>query len=324
MGTAVTFSNNRLEFCPISLFALVMGLSGLSLAWSQGGRLGIFPALPALVSIAFTLVAMVGILAVYGVKLLRHPARVREELHHPIRMSFFPTVSISFVLAGTMLLHIAPDTSFWLWAVGAVGQLGFVLLILSFWIHHDTFEVQHFNPAWFIPVVGNVLVPVAGVAHAPAELNWFYFSVGVLFWLVLMTILFYRVFFHPPLPERLMPTLFILIAPPAVSFLAYVKLTGGLDPFARFAFYSALFLTLLLFTQARRFARLPFALSWWAYSFPLAAMTVATLTMHELSGLAFFRHLGAGLHVVLNAVIALLLVKTFAAARAGKICAPEE
>lgn len=37
-----------------------------------------------------------------------------------------------------------------------------------------------------------------------------------------------------------------------------------------------LFLTLLLFTQIGRFARLQFALSWWAYSFPLAAITIAS------------------------------------------------
>lgn len=323
MGAAVSFSNNRLEFCPISLFATVMGLAGLTLAWLLGARQGLFPGLVGQSLIVLTLAAMAGVLGVYVLKLLRHPARVREELHHPIRMSFFPTLSISFVLAGTMLLHDAPVASFWLWALGAAGQLAFVLLILSFWIHHQTIEIQHFNPAWFIPVVGNVLVPVAGTVHAPAELNWFFFSIGVLFWLVLLAILFYRVFFHPPLPDRLMPTLFILIAPPAVSFLAYVKLTGGLDPFARFALYSALFLTLFLFTQAPRFARLPFALTWWAYSFPLAAVTVATLTMHDLSGLVFFAYLGVALHVVLNAVIVLLVVKTVVAARAGKVCAPE-
>lgn len=319
----MSLADNRLEHCPVSLFAMVMGLAGLTLAWLQGGRLDLFtPAIGHVLTVV-TLALLAALLMLYGSKAARHWGRVREELHHPIRMSFFPTLSISLILAGTVLTPTAPAVAFWLWALGAAGQLAFVLLILSFWIHHDTIQIQHFNPAWFIPVVGNVLVPVAGVVHAPAELNWFYFSIGMLFWVVLMTILFYRVFFHPPLPERLMPTLFILIAPPAVGFLAYVKLTGGLDAFGRFTYYSALFMTLLLFTQYRRFIRLPFALSWWAYSFPLAAVTVATLTMHELTGLPFFRGLGLGLHAVLNALILLLVVKTAGAARAGKVCAPE-
>ena len=73
-------------------------------------------------------------------------------------------------------------------------------------------------------------------------------------WLVviLLTIIFYRVLFHHPIDERLMPTLFILIAPPAVGFIAYTRLTGGeLDTFARVLYYSGLFLTLLLFTPGR-------------------------------------------------------------------------
>jgi tellurite resistance protein len=50
---------------------------------------------------------------------------------------------------------------------------------------------------------------------------------------------------------------------------------------------------------------------------------VATLTMHELTGLAFFRGLSWVLHAVLNAVIVLLVVRTAGAARAGTVCAPE-
>jgi tellurite resistance protein len=319
----VSLATNRLEFCPVSLFAMVMGLAGFTLSSQHGERLGLFPPGIAWAGTALMLVLLVVLLALYGAKVLRHRDRVCEELHHPVRMSFFPTISISLVLAGTVLLPLAPAASFWLWAVGATAHLVLVLVILSFWIHHQGFELQHSNPAWFIPMVGNVLIPIAGVTHAPVELNWFFFSVGMLFWSVLLTIIFYRVIFHPPLPERLMPTLFILIAPPAVGFLAYLKLAGGLDAFARFTYYCALFFTLLLATQWRRFARLPFALSWWAYSFPIAAVTVASLTMAERTGLAFFRYLGIGLHLVLAAVIVVLVVKTVGAARAGRVCAPE-
>jgi tellurite resistance protein len=319
----VSLADNRLEFCPVSLFAMAMGLAGFTLSSQHLERLGLLPAGIALAASVLTLVLLATLLVLYGAKIVRHGARVREELHHPVRMSFFPAISISLVLAGTVLLPIAPAASFWIWAVGTALHLAMVLVILSFWIHHQGFEIQHSNPAWFIPMVGNVLVPIAGVAHAPAELSWFFFSVGMLFWSVLLTIIFYRVIFHPPLPERLMPTLFILIAPPAVGFIAYLKLTGDLDAFARFTYYCALFFTLLLATQWRRFVRLPFALSWWAYSFPIAAVTIASLTMAERTGLSFFRHLGVALHVVLAVIVVILVVKTIGAARAGRVCAPE-
>ncbi len=77
-----------------------------------------------------------------------------------------------------------------------------------------------------------------------------------------MVIIFNRIIFHMPLPVKLLPTLFILIAPPAVGFLSYINLTGELDAFAHVLYNFALFLTILLLSQLPRFARLPFFISW--------------------------------------------------------------
>ena len=194
---------------------------------------------------------------------------------------------------------------------------------MSSWIHHTRYDIKHANPAWFIPVVGNVIVPVAGVTLAPPEISWFFFSIGLVFWLVLMTIVMYRLFFHEPLPERLTPTLFILIAPPAVGFIAWVKLNGGdIDAFARILYYVALFLTLLLASNALRFFRVRFFLSAWAYSFPLAAITIATLIMAESLG-GLFMPLAMGLLGVLTLVLGLLTARTVLGAYRGEICQPE-
>jgi tellurite resistance protein len=194
---------------------------------------------------------------------------------------------------------------------------------MDVWIHHDKFEVHHINPAWFIPVVGNVLVPIAGMELGYTELSWFFFSIGMLFWLVLFAIIFYRVLFHNPLPGKLMPTFFILIAPPAVGFIAYMKLTGELDAFGRILYYSGLFLTLLLLTQVKRFSRLQFFLSWWAYSFPLAAIAVATLVMYQKTAMPTFAVLGLIFLGLLTIIVLFLLYKTFRAIGHHQICMPE-
>jgi tellurite resistance protein len=137
-----------------------------------------------------------------------------------------------------------------------------------------------------------------------------------------MTIVMYRLFFHEPLPERLTPTLFILIAPPAVGFLAWTRLNHGeIDAFARILYHAALFLTLLLASNAMRFFRLRFFLSTWAYSFPLAAMTIATLTMAQHD--ALFMPLAAALLAVLSLVLALLTLRTAQGMLRGEICVPE-
>lgn len=127
------------------------------------------------------------------------------------------------------------------------------------------------------------------------------------------------------MPGKLMPTLFILIAPPALGFLSWLALHPGSTPdsFALVLLNVGLFLTLLLAWQIAHFIRLPFALSWWAYSFPLAAITLAVLRMAEASNYAFWNGLGMLLAAVTAALIGALVVRTLVATARGDICQPE-
>jgi tellurite resistance protein len=315
-------AESGLKYFPVSFFSMVMGLTGLSIAWHKAEQvfalnLAVSSALLALAAIAFgTLVLL------YGIKLARFRPEVAKELGHPVQLNFFPAISISLILLGIATLDDWPDVAGLLWVAGTTLHLLLTLYVLGVWIHHEHFEIQHINPAWFIPVVGNVLVPIAGVPLGFAEVSWFFFSVGLLFWLLLFAIIMYRVLFHQPLPERLMPTFFILIAPPAAGFIAYVQLTAGLDAFARVLYYAGLFLTLLLATQASRFLRLEFYLSWWAYSFPLAAIAAATLIMYQLTGINAFAAIGWLLLSIVSLVVVYLLYRTAKAVGGRRICIP--
>lgn len=316
-------SESRLAHFPVAIFSTVMGLAGLTIAWIKAHHTGGAPA-PIGELLRWTASALyVFLLAIYAAKLIRHPAEVAAERAHPIRLNFFPAISIGLLLLSITWAPAAPHVAQWMWGVGAAIHLLFTLFAMSSWIHHTHYDIKHANPAWFIPVVGNILVPVVGVRFAPADISWFFFSIGLVFWLVLMTIVLYRLFFHEPLPARLTPTLFILIAPPAVGFLSYVALIDNVDAFARVLYFTALFLTLLLGSNALRFFRLPFFISAWAYSFPLAAMTLATFEMHVRSGNSFYAGLAWALLAVLTALVALLAVKTVLAAVRHQICIPE-
>ena len=192
--------------------------------------------------------------------------------------------------------------------------------MLSSWVHHSKYEIAHLNPAWFIPVVGNILVPIAGVHHAPVDISWFFFSLGLFFWPVLTAIIFYRLIFHPSMPERFIPTLFIFIAPPAVGFISWYSLVGEVDAFGRVLYFVGLFFTLLVLAQASYFARLKFFLSWWAYSFPIAAITIASLLMARETGAGLYAWIAGLLLALLTTLIAMLLVRTGQAVLRREIC----
>jgi len=316
-------STEKLQHFPISFFAMVMGFGGLGLAWNKATEMYALNASISTVILTLTCVVFALLIALFIAKLIRHPQAVLAEWQSPIKLNFFPAISISLLLIAMLLLPLSHDISRVFWIAGSVLHLGFSVHVINAWLHHERFKIQHLNPAWFIPAVGNVLVPVAGVPLGYHEISWLFFSVGMMFWLMLLTIVFYRMLFHEPLPERLTPTLFILIAPPAVGFIAYLRLHGEVDAFARVLYYFSLFLTLLMVSQTARFMRLPFYLSWWAYSFPIAAFSIASLIMAEQTGALALQGVGIASLGLLSLLVLLLFVKTLLAIQRGQICQPE-
>jgi tellurite resistance protein len=136
----------------------------------------------------------------------------------------------------------------------------------------------------------------------------------------LYPIILFRLFFHTPLPPSLRPTLFILIAPPALIFSAYYSLNGGqLDAFAHGLFFAGLFFTILVLLLPRLFLGLPFAVSWWAYTFPLDAMTVAALAYHAKIGQPASAAIAAVLLALTTGIVAVVAARTALALRRGEL-----
>ncbi|HPC47486.1 MAG TPA: SLAC1 anion channel family protein, partial [Deltaproteobacteria bacterium] len=220
--------SSRLALFPVSFFSVTMGLGGLALATRKmESALG----LPGAVFwgvLGVDIAVFTALILLYAAKVSLYPKDALREMRHPVKMSFAPSVSIGMVLISAALIDSVPGVSRALWLAGAGLQLILSLAIMREWVVRDHFEIVHASPSWFIPAVGNLVVPLAGMRFAPLDVSWFYFSSGIVMWGVLLAIVLSRAIFHRSLPEKLLPTLFILMAPPSVGFLVYVRLTGGL------------------------------------------------------------------------------------------------
>jgi tellurite resistance protein len=165
------------------------------------------------------------------------------------------------------------------------------------------------------------VAPLAGVRHAPIGLSWFFFGVGIVYWLTLAPMVLHRMVTEP-LPPQLKPTQSILIAPPAVAGLAWVSLGHGwADPVSRVQLAVAILHGLLLAGQARELARPAFAVGVWAYTFPLAALASALLAAQD--GTSWIARLTAAIVLAVVSTVALgVAVRTVVAVLRHEICRP--
>ena len=318
-----------LKFLFPGWYATVMGLCGLALAWHR--------AVPAMGEAAGWVAAGVGGLAalVFTALLVatvlrgqRHPEAWAEDQRHPVRHTFIATLPIAALLLATVAtasgLHQGPAALAVqaLWWVASVAQLAITVWVLGRWWNGNQaggLVWASLTPALFIPVVGNVLVPLAGVPLGHADWAAAQFGIGLLFWPVVLILLMVRVAVQGAWPERLRPISFIVMAPPAVVGLSALQLGAPLA-LAWMCWGMAAFSLLWAGTQLKRIAALPFGLPHWGMSFPLAALAALTL---RLATPGPMQALGVALLALASLLVGWLLTATLRGLRDGSLLAPE-
>jgi tellurite resistance protein len=310
-----------LEFFPVSLFGAVMGCCGLSFAWRFAAKLWGLPTVIGEVIGIVAIVLFIILSVAYLVKLKRYPQLVKADFKHPVLISFFGTIIISLLLLPGIILPYHASTAIVIWSIGTVLILLFALKVLRKWLDHQQ-EPASAVPAWIIPVVGTLDVPIIG-AQLPVEgikeVCLFFFAIGILFAIILMTIIIARLLFQPALPEAAQPTLLILVGPFALAFSGYILITGGQDTMSSVFFYFDLFLLLLFGSKIALLPRCcPFRVSWWAVGFPLAAITIASLRFASNKDGIIFKGIAAVLLVLTSFVIVYLLVQSLSRLITGK------
>lgn len=310
-----------LAHLPLPLFAAPMGLGGLAFAWRAAAEAGLAPGVigEAAAALAFGVFALLA--ALFAAKAVWHRAALAADWAHPIRSVFAAAATIAAMIAGILLMRWWHPAGAALWAAGAAAHLAVAVALVRRWIL-DPVEVSHAGPAWLIPLVGNILAPLGAVPAGMPELGWLLFGIGAGLWVFVLPLVLNRLIFHPGLPPRLVPSLAILVAPPAVGFLSWLALAGGaLDAMARLLFGLALFFAAAVAAMLRRFLALPFFVSWWAYTFPAAAFATATIRYANIIGGGVAWALATAALAAATLVVGLVAVRTVAAR--GALLLPE-
>lgn len=267
---------------PVHIFLSVLGIGGLGIAWREAAESFSFTPAVGELFLGFAAGFYIAVLALYGLKALRHPDAVIADFVDPVRGSYFAAAGMGLLLMAAAARPHGPEVAEILWALGAPVTLAITMALTVGWMRHE-FHMRDATPVWFLPISGNLLAAIA-VPPGYEQIGWMIFAVGLVLWLMLQGILFYRLMFEAPLAHGLRPTMAIMLAPPALAAIAYQVLTNGavlgaIGGFGTMLHGLALFVAVLLLVQAPSFLRLPFGMTAWSYPFPLAAFTVAA-TLH--------------------------------------------
>jgi C4-dicarboxylate transporter/malic acid transport protein len=218
------------------------------------------------------------------------------------------------------------------WGLGALLTVVFSVAVPFVMFMGEHVELSHINPSWFIPPVALLVVPIAG-APISAQLsgfwhefalvlNYFCWGAGFFNYLALLAVCIYRFILHHPLPNVMVPTVWINLGPVGAGTVALLNLIKFSDFVAvkePFYVFGLLFwgfgiwwtmVSLLMLLYYARVFSLPYAMSWWAFTFPLGAYVAASHLVGVSLGLKTVDFVGFVLYWLLLFFWTVTLLKT--------------
>lgn len=340
-----SFNDITKGFAP-GWFASVMGTGVLALTTLSIARDNPWLEGPAWVLHYFNLLLFATLAVPWVLRWVRFPEAALATLRHPLQANFYPTFSIAVLVIALQWLHFGHHVELALafWWVGALLTYGFSFAILLPMFRGEQVTLDHVTPAKYIPAVGLVVMPLAGgpllatlegsARDLALLMNVMGLGAGAMTYLALLSLVSFRKYLHKPALGILTPTVWIQLAPIGVIPLSLLNLTEQL-PFAAarevaqvvallvwgfgvWWLIMAVFMTL----AAKREGQLPFALSWWAFTFPLGAFVSLSLRLGKTLDFSPIHCIGVFAWALLVGLWLITLSKTLHAVKSGKVFQP--
>lgn len=304
---------------PVTMLGGALGLCGLGLAWRLASETLGFPPVVYKLLLGFGVGYTIAVLALYAAKAVRHWDHVMEDFRHPVRGNFLSAGPLGLMLISYGFSSSFPILSGWLWVGSAVASIVLGALIMDSWIKSEH-SMDKITPAVFIPTVGMLIGPVTGADLGYDLFCWLLLGAGAFSWMALLPVTLSRLFFHGFMSPPLRPSIFVLIAPPALIAIALTRMDGGyMDNVARMLTGMALFTFLFVMAGWRKHKELPFCLPWWGYTFPISALSSACFYFYDSSGQNVVAVLAVFLLAMTSLVTGLVTVKTLIAFARGQL-----
>ena len=246
-----------------------------------------------------------------------------NDLIHPIKNAFYPTIAIGLMVLAADFLIIGKNVSVakTLWWIGSLGTVFFSFLVPYYLFRSESVKIDHVNPGWYIPPVGLIVIPIAGglllnyispsLKEFAVLLNYFGWGAGFFLYLAFLAIVIYRFILHHPLPSTLAPTIWINLGPIGAGIVSLVNLISNssfVSVKEPFYVFSLLFwgfgiwwfvMALIMLIHYLKNLNLSFAMTWWAFIFPLGAYVASCNVLYKIFKFSLISHIGFLLYLLL-------------------------
>lgn len=344
------------EFAP-GWGAAVMGTGVLSVIFRALAADGILaPATSVLALVFFWLVVVIAIpiLGTTAWRWVRYPSIAWAELAHPVKggmAATFPggmlVLAVVFGRTGQDAIGpaLATPIALVLTGIGGVLALALGVVYLSGIFARGDVAPPLITGALFIPPVVTIIIPTALapflVGDTPLHrellwLSWALLGIGAVLYVVIVAALFARSTTAPLPPAMLAPSLFIGMGPAGLlglntELLAEAGARLGVTDAALVSVAQAAGLMMWGFglwwgitavvVVRRGYPKIPFALSWWGYTFPLGAWVVSGLVLGSAVESVLVRTAALVGAAVLLVVWTVVAARTLVEIRSGRIWA---
>ncbi|WP_312078121.1 dicarboxylate transporter/tellurite-resistance protein TehA [Leclercia sp.] len=315
-----TQPTERVLNLPAGYYGMVLGTIGMGFAWRYASTLWPVTRWPGEILVTLAMVMWLLLTAAFLNRAIRFPRSVLAEMRHPVMSSF-----VSLFPATTMLVAIGfvpwfRPLALALFTVGVVVQLSYAA-----WQSAGLWRGKHpeeaTTPGLYLPTVANNFISaMACGALGFHDAGLVFLGAGVFSWLSLEPVILQRLRSAGELPSAMRTSLGIQLAPALVACSAWLSVNGGeADTFAKMLFGYGLLQLLFTLRLMPWYLSQPFNASFWSFSFGVSALATTGLHLGQSSPSGFFHAIAIPLFIFTNAIIALLLVRTFILLMQGKL-----
>ncbi|URN97351.1 dicarboxylate transporter/tellurite-resistance protein TehA [Leclercia adecarboxylata] len=313
-------STERVLNLPAGYYGMVLGIIGMGFAWRYASTIWPVTRWPGDILVALAMVIWLLLTVAFITRLVRFPGSVLAEMRHPVMSSF-----VSLFPATTMLVAIGfvpwyRPLALCLFTLGVVVQLSY-----GAWQSAGLWRGKHpeeaTTPGLYLPTVANNFISaMACGALGFHDAGLVFLGAGVFSWLSLEPVILQRLRSAGELPAPMRSSLGIQLAPALVACSAWFSVNGGeADTFAKMLFGYGLLQLLFTLRLMPWYLAQPFNASFWSFSFGVSALATTGLHLGQSSPSGLFHAIAIPLFMFTNAIIALLLVRTFILLIQGKL-----